>query len=192
MQTGYTVLPYNLVYIVLLVATYRLESSSLHPSTMKFDDGWSRVIVSPHKIRLSAPKEMFHLIFTEYERRNPLRLFQYSGIIMPFILSICLDVLVIQKLRDLIGPVDAPFNPPEDIQPSEAYKVILYPKWPELGKIALLLLMLAFFTLILSPVDVIVTRLAIQPVHGPSSLISTEERDIEKNFTLVAPPSYLR
>ena len=101
---------------------------------MKFDNWWSRVIVSPHKIRLSAPKEMFHLVFTAYERRNPLRFFQYSGIIMPFILSICLDILVIQKLRNLIGPVDVPFNPPEDIQPSEAYKVILYPKWPELGK----------------------------------------------------------
>lgn len=108
---------------------------------------------------------------------------------MPFILSICLDILVIQKLRNLIGPVDVPFNPPEDI---EAYKVILYPKWPELGKIALLLLMPAFFTLILSPVDVIITRLAIQPVDGPLSSLSTEERDVEKTFTLVAPPSYLR
>jgi len=111
---------------------------------------------------------------------------------MPFLLSICLDIFVIQKLRNLIGPIDVPFNPPEDIQPSEAYKVILYPKWPELGKIALLLLMPAFFTLILSPVDVIVTRLAIQPVHGPPSSLPAEERDVEKNFTLVAPPSYLR
>lgn len=104
---------------------------------------------------------MFHLIFTEYERRNPLRFFQYSGIITPFLLGICFDILVIQKLRDLIGAVDVPFNPPEDIQPTEAYKVILYPIWPELGKIALHLLMPAFFTLILSPVDVIVTRLTL-------------------------------
>ncbi|KIM40522.1 hypothetical protein M413DRAFT_445968 [Hebeloma cylindrosporum] len=171
LQSKYTVIPYNLLYIVLLVATYR-------------------VIVSPHKIRLSAPKEMFRLIFTEYERRNPLRLFQYSGIAMPFLYGICLDMLVIQKLRDMIGPVDTPFNPPEDIQPSEAYKMILYPIWPELRKIALHLLMPAFFTLILSPVDVIVTRLAVQPVHGPPSA-STEERDVEKNSTLMAPPSYL-
>lgn len=77
---------------------------------------------------------MFHLIFTEYERRNPLRFFQYSGIITPFLLGICFDILIIQKLRDLIGAVDVPFNPPEDIQPTEAYKVILYPIWPELGK----------------------------------------------------------
>ena len=135
---------------------------------------------------------MFHLIFTEYERRNPLRFFQYSGIIVPFVLGICLDILIIQKLRNLIGPVDMPFNPPEDIQPSEAYKVILYPNWPELGNLALVLLMTALFTLILSPVDVIVTRLAIQPVHGPPSSLSTEERDVEKGFTLVAPPSHLR
>ena len=132
-------------------------------------------------------------IFTEYERRNPLRFFQYSGIIVPFLFGICLDILVIQKLRDLIGPVNIPFNPPEDIQPSEAYKALLYPIWPELRRIALHVLMPAFFTLILTPVDVIVTRLAIQPVYGPpSSLISTEERDVEKNLTLVALPSYLQ
>lgn len=111
---------------------------------------------------------------------------------MPFLLGICLDILVIQKLRDLIGTVDTLFNSPEDIPSSEAYKVILYPIWPELGRTVLHLLMPAFFTLILSPVDVIVTRLAIQPVYGPPSSVSTEERDVEKNFTIIALPSYLQ
>ncbi|KAF8959480.1 hypothetical protein BDZ97DRAFT_1388365 [Flammula alnicola] len=169
----YTILPYNLVYIPYLVATYR-------------------IIVNPHKFRLAEPKAMYRLIFTEYERGHPFRFFQYSGLIMPLLFGIVFDMFVYQPLSKYnLQRLGVPFDVPSG---EDWYNFINHPNWMFWVRLAAHFSLLAVCVLLFTPVDVIVTRLAMQPVHGPPRAEPAEERDMEKlsaDAAVIAPPSYL-
>ncbi|KDR78992.1 hypothetical protein GALMADRAFT_244709 [Galerina marginata CBS 339.88] len=169
LQSTYTILPLNLLYLIFMITTYRF-------------------ITTPHKIRYSAPRETLRHIFSEYERQHPFWSLHYSGLLLPFVVLICLDFFLVQWLYSLIGNVGPLLN---HFDGEEWWKVFNHPVWKEWAKVCAYWLIAIVSTIFLAPADVIITRLAIQPVHGNSE--PTEERDVEKllDAGVIVPTSYL-
>ncbi|KAF8150683.1 hypothetical protein B0H34DRAFT_678472 [Crassisporium funariophilum] len=155
---AWNVLIVNFLYLLVLVSTYR-------------------VIVSPHKIGLARPKEAYHLIFTEYERKKAEGFLRYSGVVLPFLIGIALEWFIFDPIRAKLGTIGPLLDHFGD---EEWWKVFHHPVTEAWVKVALYLLLAVVGTIIMTPLDVIVTRLAIQPVHSKPGDVAPDDRDIEK------------
>lgn len=149
--------------------------------------------MSQHKLHLWAPKTIYRNTFSEYERHRPFRAIQHSTLILPFLAVLCIDFFVVRNLRDALGNVGgltSDFEVEDGMKWTEIVKLAYqHIVWKEVARALGFPLLAAGMAVVMAPVDVIVTRLAIQPVHGPAQPEPVGERDFEKT---VAPPSYLQ
>ena len=137
-----------------------------------------RVIVSPYPIRLAEPRASFRRVFTEYERsRYLLHFFLYTTASLPLLLSLLIEMLAVQPVRKAIGPIGDLFK--FDAEP-EFYKIFNHPQWDGWMRFGLHLVLAVCAVMVYTPLDVITTRLVVQPVNGKPSTESMEERDVER------------
>ena len=132
---------------------------------------------------------MLRLLFSEYERSHPFKSLYQSGLVTPYLVEILVDMFVVQVLYEKLGGVGPLLDHLDD---EEWWKVFHHPIWTEWAKAAAYWLIAIISTLLLAPIDVIVTRLAIRPLYDSPD--SSENKNEEKLLDAghVAPPSYLR
>lgn len=191
----YKILPFNILYIYYFIAAYRYFQLSWMLWYFPINTSLShRLIVSPHKFRLAEPKTIFHLTFTDYERGHPFKLLQYCGLVLPFFFNLVFTKYVyvplyVGNMRRMENPF---YTPPGD--EGLWYKYLMQPNWYSWMRVGIHVGLVITATLIWTPVHVILTRLAVQPVHGPPNTEPTEERDIDKfvDMGIIAAPSYLQ
>ncbi|KAF9468021.1 hypothetical protein BDZ94DRAFT_1318136 [Collybia nuda] len=126
-----------------------------------------RSIMTTHKLRFTSTNvsAALNALFTDYERKKPWVLWLIPGLVPALIINITLQVFVFIRLRRLIS---------HEILPSEPMSLAY-----STG-------VCLFSTIILAPLDVVVTRLAIQHNHGPptavaaSVFLDVEAQDLEK------------
>ncbi|KAF8899933.1 hypothetical protein CPB84DRAFT_1962595 [Gymnopilus junonius] len=166
----YTILPCNLFYLLFMVTTYR-------------------IITTHRKILYSAPKEMLRLLFSEYERHHPFKSLYQSGLVLPYLAQIFFDMFIIQILYSKLGSVGPLLNHYDN---EEWWKVFHHPVWNEWAKVAAYWLIAIVSVAFLAPMDVIVTRLAIRPLHDNSDSVKSRHSEKLSDAGDFAPPSYLR
>jgi hypothetical protein len=137
---------------------------------------------------------MFHLTFTDYERSHPFKLLQYCGLVLPFFLNLVFTKYIhIPLYEGNMRRMESPFY---TLPGDEGlwYKYLMQPNWYSWMRVGIHVGLVIAATLIWTPVHVILTRLAVQPVHGPPNAESVEERDTDKlvDTGIVAAPSYLQ
>jgi Mitochondrial carrier protein len=117
--------------------------------------GYVRAIVTTHKLEISGTsiRTALETLFTAYERKKLWVLWLTPGLLSAFLLNILLRFLVFRPLRLIIEPAQYHFPTKLD----GMYYL----------RVAGMILLFAMVTAILAPLDVIITRLAIQRSHGP-------------------------
>ncbi|KAH9481590.1 hypothetical protein JR316_0006117 [Psilocybe cubensis] len=166
----------NLFYIPYLILTYR-------------------IIVCQQKLNFGKPKSVFRTIFSEYERAHPFRAIRHSPFILPFLCLLCIDLLLLPLLRTPfynLGDLTAEgFDPTDEKYQGQPWTALVQEllknvMWGTIARMVAYPLLMGAVAVVMAPVDVVLTRLAIQPVHEPIE----QERESEK-MLMVAPPSYL-
>lgn len=130
---------------------------------------------------------MFRLLFTEYERKHPFRSLHHTGLVLPFLIQICFNMFLVRGLNGKLGNIGPLLD---HFDGEEWWKVFNHPVWKEWARMGAYWLIVIISVAFLAPADTIVTRLAIQPVHGKPQPV---DRDVEKllDAGTIAPPSYL-
>ncbi|KAK0223289.1 hypothetical protein IW262DRAFT_1295108 [Armillaria fumosa] len=119
-----------------------------------------RSIAATRQLDLSKPKEYLHYLLSDHERENPWAIYQIPGLLPALVITVFINIKVIRPLHYLIFPVDHP----EDMSVTETC----------LG-LACILLVTALGTAVLTPLEVITTRLALQRNHGPGHVPLEED-----------------
>jgi len=112
-----------------------------------------RAITTPHRLPYFKPIYSLRVLLTPTERRRPLILYLTPGLLLAEILHIAYIVLILRTVRHLLLPSSAKSGLPskEDFPPV---------------RLAIYFIACLFSTAILTPLEVIATRLAIQRNHA--------------------------
>jgi hypothetical protein len=112
-----------------------------------------RAITTPHKLPYFKPRYSLRVLLTPTERRRPWIIYLTPGLLLAEILHIAYIVLVLRTARHLLLPASAKSGVPskEDFPPV---------------RMAIYFVLCLFSTAILTPLEVISTRLAIQRNHA--------------------------
>ncbi|KAK0469704.1 uncharacterized protein EV420DRAFT_1634122 [Desarmillaria tabescens] len=120
-----------------------------------------RSIAATRQLDLLKPKESLHYLLSDYERKKPWAIYQIPGLLPALIINVFINIQVIRPLHYLIFPI----NLPEDISITETCL-----------RTTCILLTAALGAAVLTPLEVIATRLALQRSYGPGN--SEETRDV--------------
>ncbi|TFK44750.1 hypothetical protein BDQ12DRAFT_673517 [Crucibulum laeve] len=120
-----------------------------------------RSITTPHKLPYFGLMQSLRTLLTPTERRRPWILYLTPGLLAAEIIHIAIVVLILGPLRQLLMP--ALSDPLPDFSDISIVKVSIY------------LTIAALSTLILAPLEVISTRLAIQRNHASSEYNSVSQ-----------------
>ncbi|KIY73105.1 hypothetical protein CYLTODRAFT_434448 [Cylindrobasidium torrendii FP15055 ss-10] len=112
-----------------------------------------RAITTPHKLPYFNPTKSLRALLTATERRRPWIIFLTPGLLAAEVSHIALVVLVLTPLRRLLLPALPADNSLPEIS---TFKIVIY------------VLVVAAFTVVLTPLEVVATRLAIQRNHSPA------------------------
>jgi len=114
-----------------------------------------RAITTTHELELfgTSIRTAFRTLFTEHERKRPWAVLLTPGLVPAFVLNMILQSLIFRPLEGLIEPSDA--------RPAKEFFFL---------SIAGRAMFLLLTTVVLAPLDVIVTRLAVQRNYGGSPL----------------------
>ncbi|PBL03548.1 hypothetical protein ARMGADRAFT_1056679 [Armillaria gallica] len=110
-----------------------------------------RSIAATRKLDLFEPTESLHYLLSDHEREKPWAIYQIPGLLPALVINVFINIAIIRPLHYLIFPV----NHPEDISVTETCL-----------RLACILLVTALGTAVLTPLEVITTRLALQRNHG--------------------------
>lgn len=127
-------------------------------------------ITTPHKLPYFKPRYSLRVLLTPTERRRPWILYLTPGLLASQFLHVAYVILGLRSLRHLLLPVLSQKGIPhkEDFPPV---------------RLALYFVVVLFSTAILTPLEVIATRLAIQRNHATpelNSVVQEEEGDAEE------------
>jgi hypothetical protein len=116
-------------------------------------------ITTPHKLPYFKPIYSLRVLLTPTERRRPWILYLTPGLLLAEVLHIAYIVLILRTIRHVLLPVSAKSGLPrkEDFPPV---------------RVAIYFVVCLFSTAILTPLEVIATRLAIQRNHATPELNS--------------------
>ncbi|KAK0500406.1 hypothetical protein EDD18DRAFT_1149879 [Armillaria luteobubalina] len=134
-----------------------------------------RSIAATRPLDLSKPKEYLHHLLSDHERENPWAIYQIPGLLPALVLNVYTNIKVIRPLHYAIFPVDVVH--PEDMSVAETC----------LG-LACILLVTALGTAVLTLLEVITTRLALQRNHGPGHVPLQE--DSTGGAKVSGPPAF--
>ncbi len=121
-----------------------------------------RSIVATRKLDLFKPKASLHYLLSDHEREKPWAIYQIPGLLPALVINVFINIKVIRPLHYLIFPV----NHPEDISVTETCL-----------RLACILLVTALGTAVLTPLEVITTRLALQRNHGSRDVPLEEDTE---------------
>ena len=123
-----------------------------------------RAITTPHKLPYLQPRHSLRILLTPTERRRPWILYQTPGLLLAETLHIVYVVFCLGTLRHLLLPwLSKPGTPSmEDVTPP---------------RLTMYFVVMLFSTAILSPLEVIATRLAIQRNHASAEYNSVTQED---------------
>ncbi|SJL09706.1 uncharacterized protein ARMOST_13087 [Armillaria ostoyae] len=119
-----------------------------------------RSIAATRKLDLFKPTESLHYLLSDHEREKPWAIYQIPGLLPALVINVFINIKVIRPLHYLIFPV----NHPEDISVTETCL-----------RLACILLVTALGAAVLTPLEVITTRLALQRNHGPRDVPLEED-----------------
>ncbi|KAF5354657.1 hypothetical protein D9756_005336 [Leucocoprinus leucothites] len=120
-----------------------------------------RSITTPHKLGYFDAAKALRTILTPTERKRPWILYLTPGLLAAEILHIAVVILVLSPFHKLLLPAIAK----PDLDPTDI----------SLWKLAIYFLIVALTTVILAPLEVIATRLAIQRNHASSEYNSVSQ-----------------
>ncbi|KAJ6576635.1 hypothetical protein DFH09DRAFT_1078206 [Mycena vulgaris] len=146
-----------LLYTILVVTIYRFVTTIL--LYFRALDSSPRAIVTPRKLDPLNTREALHILFSVHERKKPWAIYQIPGLFPAILAILAFNIFVLRPLRELAVPY-APFSGLE-------YAV------PEIIRVVVVL----FATIVLAPLEVIVTRLALQRNYGGLAFIG--DLDVE-------------
>ena len=130
-----------------------------------------RAITTPHKLPYLQPRHSLRILLTPTERRRPWILYQTPGLLLAETSHIAYVVLGLGTLRRLIFPsFSKPGTPSmEDITPLH---------------LTMYFMVVLLSTAILTPLEVIATRLAIQRNHASAEYnsVAQEEEDEDEEY----------
>ncbi|KAF9052482.1 hypothetical protein BDZ89DRAFT_1056827 [Hymenopellis radicata] len=133
-----------------------------------------RAITTTHELDSWKPQEAFHALFTAHERRRPWAIHQIPGLIPALVFNICINIFVLRLVRDTFI---FPNTLPRDLDFAE-----------QLVRVIINMLFALLGTVVLAPLEVVTTRLAIQRNYGPrvgqqdtEPSDAAEPPDVEKN-----------
>lgn len=121
-----------------------------------------RSIVATRKLDLFKPKESLRYLLSDHEREKPWAIYQIPGLLPALVINVFINIKIIRPLHYLIFPV----NHPEDISVTETCL-----------RLACILLVTALGTAVLTPLEVITTRLALQRNHGSRDVPLEEDTE---------------
>ncbi|KAF8910360.1 hypothetical protein CPB85DRAFT_1376105 [Mucidula mucida] len=121
-----------------------------------------RAITTPHKLPYLNAAKSLRVLLTPTERRRPWIIYFTPGLLAAEVSHIALVVLGLTPLRRLLLPA-----PPSETSSS----------LPEISTVKLVIyfVVVAFFTVVLTPLEVIATRLAIQRNHASAEYNSVSQ-----------------
>ncbi|KAJ7678947.1 mitochondrial carrier [Mycena polygramma] len=155
---------WGLIYTMFLVTTYRYIISYLT----------RRAITTPRKLDVLNAREALHILFSVHERKKPWAIYQIPGLLPALLLNFAFSHFILRPLRSLIFPWTDSYPPAE-----EAIRNVL------------LVLVTLLSTIVSAPLELIVTRLALQRNYG--GLVFGEDsaamNAAESGAVAVAPPS---
>ncbi|KAF7336730.1 Mitochondrial carrier [Mycena venus] len=115
-----------------------------------------RAITSPRKLDILNAREALHILFSAHERKKPWAIFQIPGLLPAMVLNFGFYHFIIRPM----GTVILPWRWPQDFSPIEY--ALRYAG----------LVCLAFLsTVVCAPLEVIVTRLALQRNYGGHAFV---------------------
>ncbi|KAJ7126858.1 hypothetical protein C8R44DRAFT_873982 [Mycena epipterygia] len=148
-----------------------------------------RCIVTPRKLDPLNAREALHIIFSAHERKRPWAIYQIPGLLPALFANLAFNKFIVQPLRDFVLPWQA-----QQRFPPLEYGV----------RYALFIVVLLLATGVITPIEVIVTRLALQrnyggptfvdgsaTVNGVESALTAEEIVAAQSAPAVATPPTL-
>ncbi|KAF9450427.1 mitochondrial carrier [Macrolepiota fuliginosa MF-IS2] len=120
-----------------------------------------RSITTPHKLGYLELSKSLRVLLTPTERKKPWILYLTPGLLAAEVLHIIIVILILSPLHRLLLP--AVVNPELDPTDISVWKAAVY------------FVILAFATIIVAPLEVIATRLAIQRNHASSEYNSVAQ-----------------
>jgi hypothetical protein len=121
-----------------------------------------RSITTPHKLPYLKPVQSLRVLLTPTERRRPWILYLTPGLLAAEVLHISIVVLALGPLRRLLVPALSP----KTEQTLANISVV---------KLSIYLAIVILGTVVLTPLEVIATRLAIQRNHASSEYNSVSQ-----------------
>ncbi|KAJ6531935.1 hypothetical protein B0H19DRAFT_1189241 [Mycena capillaripes] len=128
-----------------------------------------RAIATPRKLDVLNAREALHILFSAHERKKPWVIFQIPGLLPALFLNLGIFHFIVSPLRDLIRPWWLhDYSPLEDVLRNAG-----------------LVLLAMLSTIVSAPLEVIVTRLALQRNYGGLTLVDGSEIIVAASETLV-------
>jgi len=130
----------------------------------------TRSITTPHKLPYFKPRYALRVLLTPTERRRPWIIYLTPGLLLAEVLHIAFVVLVLRTLRHILLPALA--NP--GVPSKEDFTPV---------RVGIYFIVCLISTAILTPLEVIATRLAIQRNHAApeyNSVVQEAEGDGEE------------
>ncbi|KAG6869135.1 hypothetical protein C0993_001700 [Termitomyces sp. T159_Od127] len=154
-------------YLGMMARVYRLEGTLVYTVGMMLISLPTailtyRSITTPHKLSSFRLTHSLRILLTSTERRRPWVLYLTPGLLAAEVLHIVIIVLGLGPLRRLLVPELSP-NSGKWLSDISAVKLSIY------------LVIVALSTAILTPLEVIATRLAIQRNHASSEYNSVSQ-----------------
>lgn len=120
-----------------------------------------RSITTPHKLGYLDLRKSLRILLTPTERKKPWILYMTPGLMLTEVLHLGLVILLLSPLHRLLLP--AVVNPDLDLADISIWKAVVY------------FIIVAIATIVLAPLEVIATRLAIQRNHASSEYNSVSQ-----------------
>jgi len=122
----------------------------------------NRAITTPYKLPYFKPLYSLRILLTPTERRRPWLIFLTPGLLTSQVLAAAYAILILGSLRKVILPVYRPGEP----FPTEGYTPL---------RLGLYLIVVIVSTVVLTPLEVISTKLSIQRNHALSEYNSVSQ-----------------
>jgi len=146
----------------------------------------NRAITTPHHLKAFATVQGLKVLLTQFERSRPWVLFLTPGLVAAQLLHIIYVLVILHSFRKLLVPssfmLDALTDPetdtptlPEDFTPL---------------RLGSYFLIVALSTVVLCPLEVIVTRLSLQRNHAPSGGFTAVPQEDLRSIPVDGEPEF--
>jgi len=131
----------------------------------------NRSITTPHKLPWFNPIRSLRVLLTPSERRRPWIVYFTPGLFAAEVLHIVYTTLILHGVRLLVLPSLADLEPGQDL-----------PKGFTAGRFGIYAVIVMFSTVILTPLEVMTTRLSIQRNHATSGFEAVPAEELEEDM----------